>query len=68
MMRITQITENEAFEVQTKAGSPVYIVRCANLFNAEWWATHPAWVCQCEGFRHVQKCKHLDAIREHMAK
>lgn len=66
-MRITEIEPKKAFEVQTKAGSTVYIVRCAPLFNEEWWATVPAWICQCEGFRHVQKCKHLDAVREKFA-
>lgn len=66
-MRITETVENEVYEVQTKAGSPVYIVRCALLWNVQWWATHESWICQCEGFRHVQKCKHLDAVREHIA-
>jgi hypothetical protein len=65
-MRITEIEEKQVFEVQTKAGTPVYIVRAALLMNADWSDATRVWICQCEGFRHVQKCKHLTAIREHL--
>ena len=66
-MRITEIEERQVYEVQTKAGTPVYIVRAALLLDEDWNEAHRVWICQCEGFRHVQHCKHLSAVKEHMA-
>jgi len=66
-MNITEIEENEVYEVQTKAGTPVYIVRSALLLDPDWQDAHRAWICQCEGFRHIQRCKHLNAVKELMS-
>lgn len=67
-MKITEITEKEVYEVQSERKSPVYIVRCALLLSEDWNDAHRVWICQCEGFKHRQKCKHLEAVHGHIAK